>query len=44
MLELLREIKFKIKYILRKVKRRVNTLCRRLDYIEGKEIINTSIL
>ena len=43
-IELLEEYKFKIKYIFRKEYRIADTLSRRLDYIEGKEIINTPIL
>ena len=43
-LELLKELKFKIKYILRIKNERVDTLSRRLDYIEGKEIVNIPIL
>ena len=43
-LELLEEFKFKIKYIPRKENERVDTLSRRLDYIERKEIVERSIL
>ena len=31
-------------YISKKYNKRVDTLSRKLDYIEGKEIINTPIL
>ena len=43
-MKLLREFKFKIKYIFRKENERVDTLSRRLDYIEGKEVVDIPIL